>query len=142
MFIKRAVLFVLTVVPHDVDNMKIKELFISLKSLRFHALHGVMPQEHVVGNDYTVDCCCAYDISRAMTSDDVNDTLDYSKVYGVIAKEMAKPSALLEHVAGRMVEKLFDEFSGITEVKLTITKLNPPFGADCDGASVSVNAQR
>ncbi len=101
-----------------------------------------MPQEHVVGNDYTVDCCCAYDISRAMTSDDVNDTLDYSKVYGVIAKEMAKPSALLEHVAGRMVEKLFDEFSGITEVKLTITKLNPPFGADCDGASVSVNAQR
>ena len=77
-----------------------------------------------------------------MTSDDVNDTLDYSKVYGVIAKEMAKPSALLEHVAGRMVEKLFDEFSGITEVKLTITKLNPPCGADCDGASVSVNAQR
>ncbi len=142
MFIKRAVLFVLTVVPHDVDNMKIKESFISLKSLRFHALHGVMPQERVVGNDYTVDCCCAYDISRAMTSDDVNDTLDYSKVYGVIAKEMAKPSALLEHVAGRMVEKLFDEFSGITEVKLTITKLNPPFGADCDGASVSVNAQR
>ena len=74
--------------------------------------------------------------------DDVNDTLDYSKVYGVIAKEMAKPSALLEHVAGRMVEKLFDEFSGITEVKLTITKLNPPFGADCEGASVSLNAQR
>ena len=129
-------------VPRDVANMKIKESFISLKSLRFHALHGVMPQERIVGNDYTVDCCCVYDITKAMASDDVADTLDYSKVYAVIAEEMAIPSALLEHVAGRIAEKLFEKFDGIAGVKLTITKLNPPFGADCDGASVSIDAMR
>jgi dihydroneopterin aldolase len=122
--------------------MKIKESFISLKALRFHALHGVMPQERIVGNDYTVDCSCACDFSKAFASDDVADTLDYSKVYAVIAEEMAIPSALLENVAGRIAEKLFEKFAGITEVKLTITKLNPPFGADCDGASVSVDAMR
>ena len=64
-------------VPRDVDNMKIKESFISLKSLRFHALHGVMPQERIVGNDYTVDCCCVYDITKAMAqiTSGVNDSL-------------------------------------------------------------------
>ena len=34
--------------------MIVKQSKILLNNLRFHAFHGVLPQERVVGNDYVV----------------------------------------------------------------------------------------
>lgn len=39
---------------------------IYLKNVRFHAYHGVLPQETQVGNDYVVNLDVSYDFSRAM----------------------------------------------------------------------------
>ncbi|HEY9542781.1 dihydroneopterin aldolase [Prevotella sp.] len=117
-----------------VDNAKI-----TLTNLRFHAFHGVMPQERIVGNDYTVSVEIGYDFSRAMVSDNVRDTLNYAEVYEVIAAEMRCPGKLLEYVAGRMGQKLMEVFPAIREMTLQIVKLNPPMGADTDGAGVEVH---
>ena len=35
--------------------MNLKNSYIHLRGLRFHAFHGVMAQERMVGNDYEVD---------------------------------------------------------------------------------------
>lgn len=35
--------------------MILNESYIYLDDLRFHAFHGVMPQERLTGNDYTID---------------------------------------------------------------------------------------
>ena len=34
------------------------------------------------------------------------------------------------------------EFPNVTSLDLTITKLNPPFGADCEGAGVEIHVVR
>lgn len=116
--------------------MKLQDSKIVLKNLRFHSFHGVLSQERIVGNDYVVTLHIAYNIGKAMASDDVKDTLNYAEVFHAVSEEMAIPSALIEHVAGRIGKRLLTQFTGIQELNLQILKTNPPMGADCDGAGV------
>lgn len=119
--------------------MKVSSSYICLENMRFHAFHGVLPQERKTGNDYVVSLRAKYDISQAMASDLVDDTLNYAQVYEIVALEMREPSLLLEHVAGRIGKSLFAAFPGIAEMSLKVVKLNPPMGADSDGAGVEVH---
>ena len=128
-------------IPNQARTMKMKLMSstIRLEQLRFHAYHGVLPQERKTGNDYVVNLSIGYDFSPAMLSDEVSDTLNYAEVYQLVEQEMAVPSNLLERVAGRICDRLNRRFAGINDIKLRITKVNPPMGADCQGASVEVH---
>jgi dihydroneopterin aldolase len=119
--------------------MKIKSSYITLTNVRFRALHGVLPQERRVGGDYLLTLRVGFDVSRAVQSDDVADTLNYATLYEMARQEMAIPSRLLEHVAGRIGQRVLSEWPEVTTVDLTLTKENPPMGADCDGASVELH---
>lgn len=118
--------------------MKLMSSKIYLRNVRFHAFHGVLPQEGIVGNDYLVNLVLDYDFSSAMKTDDLQGTLNYAEVYQKIREEMAVPSKLLEHVAGRIAHRLFSDFPEIQKLQLSITKVNPPMGADSDGAGIEV----
>jgi dihydroneopterin aldolase len=56
-----------------------------------------------------------------------------------VKEEIQKPSALLEHVAGRIVNAINQSFPAIQTIDLTLTKQNPPMGADCEGAGVELH---
>ena len=118
--------------------MKLMSSKIYLRNVRFHAFHGVLPQEGIVGNDYLVNLVLDYDFSSAMKTDDLQGTLNYAEVYQKVREEMAVPSKLLEHVAGRIAHRLFSDFPEIQKLQLSITKVNPPMEADSDGAGVEV----
>lgn len=119
--------------------MIIKESYITLKDLRFHVFHGVMPQERLTGNDYSVSLRIGYPVFDACVSDEVNDTLNYASVYDIVSQEMNVPSQLLERVAYRIADRLFRKFNLITELDIKLNKLNPPFGADCYGAGIELH---
>ena len=119
--------------------MKIKDSYIELQDVRFHAFHGVMPQEGRVGADFLVSVRVGIAFEKAMQSDDVEDTLNYAELYQLVQREMAVPSKLLEHVAGRIVKAIGKDFPDVTSIDLKLTKLNPPMGADCAGASVEIH---
>ncbi len=119
--------------------MRVESSYIVLKEVRFHAFHGVMPQERKVGADFLLSLRLGYDISEAMQTDDVADTLNYAEVYQLAKQEMEQPSALLEHVAGRIAQTLMQHFPAIKSIDLMLTKQNPPMGADCQGAGVELH---
>ena len=119
--------------------MMLSDGYISLRNVRFHAFHGVLPQERQVGGDFLVTVRVGYPLERAMETDRVDDTLDYSVLYALVEREMSEPSKLLEHVAGRIVKAITVSFPAVTSVDLELTKLNPPMGADCEGAMVEVH---
>ena len=119
--------------------MKIKNSCIFLNGLRFHAFHGVMPQERLTGNDYRVDLKIDFPLEKAVGSDDVNDTLNYATVYTAVKEEMDVPSQLIERVAYRIADRLFQTFKAINEVEIKVEKYNPPMGADCEGAGVELH---
>ena len=112
--------------------------FIFMKNVRFHACHGVMPQEQAIGADFLISVRIGYDFSKAINTDDVSDTISYADVYELIKQEMQVPSKLLEHVAGRIVNAIKKAFPDISSVELSLTKENPPMGADSDGAGVEI----
>lgn len=122
--------------------MRIMQSYIILKDLRFYAYHGVGAQETQVGNEFVLDLRLRMDWTRAIRSDDVNDTLSYAEVYEAVKDEMARPSRLLEHVVGRIARRLFQDFSSLEEIELRLVKRNPPMGADIEGAGVELRVQR
>ena len=119
--------------------MKMVSSYIYLKDVCFHAFHGVMSQEKVVGADFLVSLRIGYDFSKAMQTDRVDDTLNYAEVYQLVKREMEQPSSLLEHVAGRIVDALMQHFPMVTSIDLSLTKQNPPMGADGGGAGVELH---
>jgi dihydroneopterin aldolase len=119
--------------------MRITSSYISLRNVRFHAFHGVMPQERRVGGDFLVNLRVGYPLEQAMQSDEVSDTLNYAALYEVVKTEMMQPSNLLEHVAGRIADAVVKCFPQVTSIDLDLTKQNPPMGADCDGAGVEIH---
>lgn len=122
--------------------MKITQSSIFLNDMRFYAYHGVLPQERVVGGEYSVSLRVYVNLSTAMELDMVEMTLDYSEIYKVIQHEMLTPSDLLEHLAGRLGQAVMDAFPQISEVNLSVVKLNPPMGADCKGAGIELHITR
>ena len=118
------------------------ETHIYLRNLRLYAYHGVMPQERVVGGEYVVNLDVSAHVAEAIKSDQVDDTIDYAEMRNIVVREMAIPSQLLEHVAGRIAKALFDAFTKIEEVEIDICKVTPPFGGDCDGAGVKLQWKR
>ena len=91
-----------------------------------------MPQERKVGADFAVSLKVGVDLSRPVVSDEVGDTLNYATLYEVVKKEMEIPSRLLEHVAGRIGQAVFNHFPQVTTAEVVLTKLNPPMGADLE----------
>ena len=77
-----------------------------------------------------------------MYSDDLKDTINYAEVYQIVQREMNTPSALLEHVVGRIVCKVFEYWSLICWIDISLSKLNPPFTADLKGATVRLRIDR
>ena len=120
-------------------KMVLESSYIWLRDVRFRAFHGVLPQERRVGGDFSVTLRVGYDVGTAMQSDEVTDTLNYARLYQVVAREMAVPSRLLEHVAGRITEAVANDFRGVRSIDLWLTKLNPPMGADSEGAGVELH---
>ncbi|MCF0211084.1 MAG: dihydroneopterin aldolase [Bacteroidales bacterium] len=111
---------------------------ISIENMKFYAYHGCFSEEQVIGTKFSADIAMECDTSLAEHSDNVNDTVDYSKVYLVVKQEVAKPSHLLEHVARRIINAVKEQFPMVSKVRLTLRKLNPPVGGHMDSVSVTI----
>ena len=111
---------------------------IHIGALRFYAHHGVLPQEQKVGNYFKVETTLYTDFSRALVTDELTNTLNYAEVCQINSDEMAIPSRLLEHVAGRIINSLRSHYPQITGGRLIVTKEKPPIPGDIRDVSVIV----
>lgn len=115
---------------------------IHIDGMRLRAFHGVMPEEHVVGNEYLIDLTMDYPWAEAAASDDLTKTASYADVALIVKQEMLIDAKLLETVAQRIINTLMQRYPLATAIRLRITKLNPPMPYDCHGAGVSVEWTR
>jgi len=109
---------------------------IEIEGMEFYAYHGHFAEEQVVGNRFIVDLTLSTDCAKAVKSDDLADALDYQGLYLIVKEEMQIKSHLLEHVAGRILDRLYDGYKSIQHVKVKISKLNPPMGGQIEKVSV------
>ncbi|MBR5661106.1 MAG: dihydroneopterin aldolase [Bacteroidales bacterium] len=114
-----------------------RDMTIELTGMEFHAFHGCLVQERKEGNTFIVDFRGKITGKKAAKSDDLKDTVDYSKIYEIVAAQMAEPSNLLENVAGRIVDAIMAADLKFWFVQVRVSKKNPPVGGTCSWSRVT-----
>ena len=115
---------------------------IKLKNIRTFSYHGCLIEEGKIGSDYSVDLEVKTDLRKSALSDDLKDTVDYVLLNRIVEEEMAIRSHLLEHVAHRIIKRIFDEVPAISRIILAVSKLNPPIGGDVEAVTIEMEEYR
>lgn len=111
---------------------------VELSGMEFFAFHGCLKAERRDGNTFCVDLEYSYDAALAARADELSAAVDYSAVYRIVSREMAIPSNLLENLAFRIKEAVRTEIPGIVDVKVCVSKRNPPVGGPCNWSKVTL----
>jgi dihydroneopterin aldolase len=111
---------------------------IELKNMVFHACHGVSEQEKTVGNTFIVSLKLYLDLSLAEQTDCLEDALNYAGVFEIVKREMAVPSNLLEHVAGRIISALRQTFPQVEKIRIRLAKSRPPVDGEMEETAVII----
>jgi dihydroneopterin aldolase len=115
---------------------------ITVQNIRVYAHHGCLKEETIIGSDYTVNVSVWADLSKASRSDSLSDTVDYVLINAIVQEEMKIPSKLLEHVADRILKRLFSEIDIVSKASVSVSKLNPPIGGDVVEVTVCLQSKR
>ncbi|UFH36251.1 dihydroneopterin aldolase [Flavobacterium acetivorans] len=115
---------------------------IKLKNIRTYSYHGCLLEEGKIGSDYSVDLEIKTDLRKSCLSDNLHDTVDYVLLNKIVEEEMAIRSHLLEHVAHRIIKRIFDEIPTVSRILVGVSKLNPPIGGDVEAVTIELEEYR
>ena len=106
---------------------------ILLKGMTFYGYHGVRPEEKELGQRFVVDVEMELDLRAAGASDDLTDTVDYSRVYRVVKEIVEGPGRnLLEAVAEETAGAVLNTFS-VSAVRVRVAKPHVSIRGRCAG---------
>ena len=111
---------------------------LELNGMRFHAFHGCLEHERLEGGEYSVDFSAEIDTQQAFLTDRLDTTLDYARVYDIVAAQMAIPSNLIENVAERIFRAIEKEFPQLEHFSVSLSKLNPPVSGPVGKARITL----
>lgn len=113
---------------------------IQINNIRAYGYIGVLPEEQILGQWFSVDVILWLDLSRAGISDYLGDTQDYRQIVEAIQK-------LIETARFQLIEKLAETIAQfvlssctVKQVKIRLTKLTPPIPNF--GGTISVEITR
>ena len=114
---------------------------VELRGLRAHGRHGVLPHERRDGQLFVVDVSLELDLSRAGSSDDLADTVDY----GMLAKQLedvvtGEPVDLLEARAERLAAVCLRD-ARVSAVDVAVHKPQAPVEVPVDDVVVSIRRE-
>ncbi|EDP96823.1 dihydroneopterin aldolase [Kordia algicida OT-1] len=115
---------------------------IRVTNIRVYAFHGCLVEESKIGSDYRVDVAVKANLQTSAKSDQLADTVDYVHINKIVKEEMAIRSKLLEHVAKRILNRIFDEIAIANEATVEVSKLNPPIGGNVQMVTIEMTSQR
>lgn len=116
---------------------------IFLRGMRFMACHGVLPHEQEVSQPFEVDVELGLSLRTAGESDDLDDTVNYAKVYRTVSSIMNGASKqLIESLAEEIAEDLLWQFSPLRWVRVTVHKPTAPIDGIFSDVGVMILRRR
>ncbi|WP_046743450.1 dihydroneopterin aldolase [Kordia zhangzhouensis] len=115
---------------------------IRVTNIRVYAFHGCLVEESKIGSDYRVDVAVKANLQTSAISDQLKDTVDYVHINRIVKEEMNIRSKLLEHVAKRILNRIFDEIAIANEATVEVSKINPPIGGNVQMVTIEMTSQR
>ena len=115
---------------------------ITLTGVRAFGHHGVFDDERRDGQEFVVDVSLLVDMTRAVATDDVLDTVHYGEVAERIVELVGRdPLNLIEGVAARIADDLL-EHPLVNSVSVTIHKPHAPITVPFADVSVTLRRGR
>ena len=115
---------------------------IELRGLRVMGTHGALPEEQARAQPFELDLDVEFDMTAAVASDDVADTVDYGAVVDLAGRVVATEHfTLLESLAGRVADAVLSD-GRVTAVTVAVRNLRPPVSADLATAGVRLTRRR
>jgi len=115
---------------------------ITVRNIRVYAYHGCLNEERLIGSDYLVTVEIFTKLEKASTSDNLIDTIDYVFINSIVKEEMKISSNLLEHVAKRIINRVFNEIKAAEKIVVAVSKINPPIRGDVEMVTVTLKEKR
>ena len=115
---------------------------IKLTNIQVYAYHGCLVEEGKIGSDYRVDLSVKANLQPSAASDNLKETVDYVHLNRIVKEEMAIRSKLLEHVAKRILNRIFNEIAIADEATVEVSKINPPIGGNVQQVTIEMTHKR
>ena len=115
-----------------------------LQDMQFFGYHGVNPEEGTLGQRFAVDICVEGDLSMAGRTDDLAQTISYSRVAKQVrAVVEGPPHKLIESVAEEIAARLLASEQLASAVTVTVRKPHAPLkGIVMAAAGVRIHRSR
>jgi len=81
-------------------------------------------------------------LRKSSLTDELKDTVDYVLLNQIVVEEMDIRAKLLEHVAHRIITRIFKEIPSVSRIVLAVSKLNPPIGGDVEAVTIEMEEYR
>ena len=115
---------------------------LKILNLRLLAKHGVYDFEKEKEGLFEIDIHMYLDLKNAMISDDLKDSVDYSKVVDLVREIFSENDCnLIEYVAGKICKGILEKYP-IQKVVIKIRKPHAPINADLDTVEVEIERNR
>ena len=112
---------------------------ISLKGIWGFGYHGVFEHEAKNGQDFFVDLDISLDLSKPSKSDDLAETIDYGALADLVVEEITGERVkLIERLAGRIADRIKNQFKEIDKIAVTVHKPKAPVSAQVADISVTI----
>jgi len=116
---------------------------ITLRQMQFYGYHGLFPEENKLGQRFIVDVQLFLSLEKAGKSDQMNDSIDYGKVYEVVqAIVEGEAMHLIEAVAEKIAGQLLGEFALLQALQVKVIKPDPPIQGHYESVSVEIYRER
>ncbi len=107
-------------------------LTVSLHGIKVFALHGLYPEEHVLGNHFEVDV----DMLFKASLNEQWPFADYTIIRTIVTTIMQEEGKLLEQFVQDIAQTLKKQFPLAEKVKVALRKMNPPMSGEVHFAQV------
>lgn len=116
---------------------------ILLRGMAFLGRHGVGEEERADLQEIDVDVALEVDLAPAGASDDLADTVNYSRVFDACRAIVDNESHhLLEAIAEAIAARILRDFSAVDAVSVTVRKPGVPIDGELDYAGVEIERRR
>ncbi len=111
---------------------------IKLKNMVFYGYHGTADEEKELGGRFEVDLDLKTNLSKAIISDDIHDTINYVEIYKLVKNIVTESNYhLIEALAGKILKEILINFP-LTEVTIHLRKPNVPLHGVLDTVEVVI----
>jgi dihydroneopterin aldolase len=116
---------------------------ILIKDIKLYGYHGVLDKEREIGQNFYIDIEMAVDLKAAGITDDLGNTVDYSKVYDIINNINERNKfRLIESFAHNISEEVLKAFDKIKEIMVRVRKPDAPIDGDFGWVGVEIKRSR